>query len=123
MSISFISFSFLYVDPLGPAHRRRPRGKRCMRLALRARYELYQVVGRKLVGEGKDWAVDDEPHRSVWGAPGTGQQVRPLGDKVENRVLVGLSPVQALVDRLLCPLTDLRVPERAVRIRVAWIRQ
>src|SRR5690349_11459473 len=66
-------------------------------------------------------AVDVDTDAPVGRASRTCQQVRASRGEVEDDVLVDLSLVQTFVDRLLSPLSKLRVPQGAVGLRVPWI--
>src|SRR5262245_41667549 len=80
-----------------------------------------KVLGRGLVDEADHCAVDVGTGGAVGGTAGAGDQVGPRGGQVEDNNLVDLALVEALLDRLLRPLADLRVPERTVCLGVARI--
>src|SRR4029077_11932779 len=77
-----------------------------------------EVGGWRQVGEPEDRAVDVDPYAPVGCAARAGDEVGAGCGEVENDVLVDLPLVEALVDRLLRPLTKLRVPQWAVGVRV-----
>src|SRR5260370_39225291 len=85
---------------------------------LRVGSRVDQVRGRGMVGEPDHRAVDVDPDGSVRCTTGAGEQVGPGCGQVEDHVLVDLALVEALVDRLLSPLAELRVPQRAVGLCV-----
>src|SRR5258708_30361998 len=88
---------------------------------LRVRSRVDQVRGRGMVGEPDHRAVDIDSDGSVGGTSGAGEQVGPGCGQDEDHVLVDLALVEALVDRLLSPLAELRVPQRAVGLRVTRV--
>src|SRR4029077_19736510 len=80
-----------------------------------------KVRCRRLIDEADNCAVDVDADAAIRGAAGAGYEVGSSGGEVEDDVLVDLPLVEALVYRFLRPLTELRVPQRAVRIRVPWV--
>src|SRR5438132_12501733 len=72
-------------------------------------------------GEADHGAVDVDADRAVGGATRARQQVGASRRQVEDDVLIDLALVETLVDRLLGPLAELRVPQRAIGVRVPWI--
>src|SRR5689334_23031344 len=93
------------------------------RRKLRVRHRRDEVRGGRLRGETDHGTVDVDTDAPVGRASRTCQQVRASGGEVEDDVFIDLSLVQTLVDRLLRPLSKLRVPEGAVGLRVPWIRE
>src|SRR6267143_6092704 len=88
---------------------------------LRVGHWIDEVSGRSLVREADHRAVDVDADAPIGCAAGAGNEVGTSRGEVEDDVLVDLPLVETLIDRLLRPLTELRVPERAVRVRVSWV--
>src|SRR5260370_9931373 len=82
-----------------------------------------QVRGRRPVDGPDGRTVDVDADAPIGGAARAGDQVGASRGQVENDVLVDLPLVEALVDRLLRPLTELRVPQRAVCVGVSRISE
>src|SRR5260370_37080054 len=80
-----------------------------------------QVRGRRLVDEPDDRTVDVDADAPIGRAARAGDQVGASRGEVENDVFIDLPLVEALVDRLLRPLTELGVPERAVCVGVSRV--
>ncbi|MFL5586483.1 MAG: hypothetical protein ACJ8DI_02355 [Ktedonobacteraceae bacterium] len=80
-----------------------------------------KIGGRSLGSEPDDCTVDVDPCGSVRSGLAGGrvdarQQVGPSGRQVEDDVLIDLPRVESRFHRLVGPQTELRVPQRAVRV-------
>src|SRR5713226_3187953 len=83
---------------------------------LRVGDRVGEVGRRGLVDEADHGAVDVDSRGAVGGTAGAGDQVGPGGREVEDLHLVDLALVEPFLDRLLRPLAELGIPERAVRL-------
>jgi hypothetical protein len=79
---------------------------------------LRQIRDRTLIYECHGRAVDDESG-SIRCA--SGPRDIAFTNEIENLILIGLPRVLAGGDCRVGPYAELDVPERAVRVRVAWI--
>ena len=95
---------------------------------LRVRSRVGQIGGGRLVQERDHGAVDVDADgavrsRSAGGRVDPGEQIRAPGREVEDLDLVGLPLVQSLLDRLVGPGAELRVPQRAVGLGVPGVAE